>query len=307
MSENSALSLGGHFFWAPKAELVKKCQLFSETPSLLSETYQVKASVDRAAFRVFLRSVEGSVFPVTDENVSDLAVLCNEFRFTALAKKVAKYRWMHPEIDAAVRQRLDSIAEEAAKEQRSSSRNAMKFGPSDSAPLNGIIAFLTSHFRGNVHDLNIVSVTASAPRTGDNPAYAAKNAADLTADSYFWSTSKPKFSNILAGRNNWICYDFRAWKVIPTHYSVRSRYDGGVNAANLLSWLVETSMDGEEWSVIDQRVNNDELNRKNITKVFSVARSEMCRMIKLVNFGRNHLGDDCLLISAWEIFGSLID
>jgi hypothetical protein len=32
-----------------------------------------------------------------------------------------------------------------------------------------------------------------------------------------------------------------------------------------------------------------------------------CRFIRLVNIGRNHDGEDCLCISAWEIFGSLIE
>jgi hypothetical protein len=40
---------------------------------------------------------------------------------------------------------------------------------------------------------------------------------------------------------------------------------------------------------------------------FAVAGGEECRFIRLVNIGRNHLGTDQLNISAWEIFGSLIE
>jgi hypothetical protein len=38
-----------------------------------------------------------------------------------------------------------------------------------------------------------------------------------------------------------------------------------------------------------------------------VAGGGECRFIRLVNVGKNHFGDDQLNISAWEIFGSLIE
>jgi hypothetical protein len=32
-----------------------------------------------------------------------------------------------------------------------------------------------------------------------------------------------------------------------------------------------------------------------------------CRLVRLVNVGRNHAGDDNLVIEAFEVFGSLIE
>jgi hypothetical protein len=43
------------------------------------------------------------------------------------------------------------------------------------------------------------------------------------------------------------------------------------------------------------------------TGTFPVAVSGKCRFIRLVNIGRNHCGSGSLNISAWEIFGCLID
>jgi hypothetical protein len=40
---------------------------------------------------------------------------------------------------------------------------------------------------------------------------------------------------------------------------------------------------------------------------FAVARAEDCRFVRLVNIGRNHYWHDGLMISVWEIFGSLIE
>jgi hypothetical protein len=41
--------------------------------------------------------------------------------------------------------------------------------------------------------------------------------------------------------------------------------------------------------------------------IFAVAGAEQCRFVRLVNIGRNHLTYDSLRISAWEIFGTLLE
>jgi hypothetical protein len=69
---------------------------------------------------------------------------------------------------------------------------------------------------------------------------------------------------------------------------------------------LEISLDGQNWTVIDHREDNSELNGWKVTKTFSVAATAPCRFVRLVNIGKNHAGGDCLNISAWEIFGSLI-
>jgi hypothetical protein len=55
------------------------------------------------------------------------------------------------------------------------------------------------------------------------------------------------------------------------------------------------------------RSDNDRLNGKWFTATFAVAGGGECRFIRLVNIGRNHFGNDILCISAWEIFGSLME
>jgi hypothetical protein len=44
-----------------------------------------------------------------------------------------------------------------------------------------------------------------------------------------------------------------------------------------------------------------------LSGTFTVAGGGECRFIRLVNIGRNHFGTDVLCISAWKIFGSLIE
>jgi hypothetical protein len=172
--------------------------------------------------------------------------------------------------------------------------------------LEGIIACLSRECGGNVHDRGVVIVTCSKTST-DNLVDAAKNAADLRADSHFWSAHRNKSESIPHARNNWLCYDFQARRIVPTHYAIRSLYCGGVNRANLKSWLVELSSDGTNWTEIDRRENNPELNDRNVTRTFPVSKSKDGRFIRIVNIGRNHHGNDCLSISGFEVFGTLID
>jgi hypothetical protein len=98
-------------------------------------------------------------------------------------------------------------------------RATRQFEPSD--PLDGIIAHLTRQCGGNVHDRDVVVVTSSPPET-DKDRDAAKNVADFKVDSVFCSVRNN--GAVPHTRNNWICYDFKEKRVVPTHYSIRSAY-----------------------------------------------------------------------------------
>jgi hypothetical protein len=61
------------------------------------------------------------------------------------------------------------------------------------------------------------------------------------------------------------------------------------------------------WQEVAREEDNERLNGSRFTGTFAVADRGECRFIRLVNIGRNHLGNNCLQIYAWEIFGTLID
>jgi hypothetical protein len=183
---------------------------------------------------------------------------------------------------------------------------------------DGIIAHLTRECGGNVHKRNVVDVTSGSfekesdganPHSGawnNDPTIAAKTAADLETGSCFQSASRKKEEDIPHTRNNWICYDFKERRIVPTHYTIRTYSSGGPGGSHLKLWLVETSTDGENWREVAYEEDNKHLNGKLFTATFPVVGGEECRFIRLVNIGRNHFGDDSLNISAWEIFGNLI-
>jgi hypothetical protein len=165
---------------------------------------------------------------------------------------------------------------------------------------DGIIAHLTRECGGNVRDHDVVGVTSSRPI---GSLWAAKNVANLEDSSCFHSAHRDKNDIIPPAKNNWICYDFKDRKVIPTHYAVRS----STGVAHPSSWVVEVSKKGKKWKEIDHKENNIDLNRQRVTRVFPAAASKPCRFVRLANVGRNHRGTDSLLIEAWEIFGKLIE
>jgi hypothetical protein len=93
---------------------------------------------------------------------------------------------------------------------------------------------------------------------------------------------------------------------VPTHCTIRTNLrDPG--DWHLKSWLVETSVDGKSWREVAREENNEQLNGEWFTSTFAVTGGGECRFIRLVNIGKNHYGDGQLVISAWDIFGNLIE
>jgi hypothetical protein len=66
-------------------------------------------------------------------------------------------------------------------------------------------------------------------------------------------------------------------------------------------------MDGDSWIEIDRREKNNDLNRANEIMTFSVARSDEVRMIRLRSTGPEHNRNNYSAVSAFEIFGSVVE
>jgi hypothetical protein len=74
---------------------------------------------------------------------------------------------------------------------------------------------------------------------------------------------------------------------------------------NLKLWVLEGSINGQTRFELDRPEDSDELNRTRIMRTFEVVRTEEYRMIRLVNIGVNHFGNDQMVIFAWDFFGLL--
>jgi hypothetical protein len=352
--KTTKIALGRKSAGVPSDILLHNCHLFRNDQTLLDSTYHVSSPVSIDAFRLFLAALSGETPEITAETASGLAMLCDEFGFSGLCQVISRFHGERmtglEKAMSLVQQELASLTAETAElklrisvlEQclpTAVSRNAPELRVTNSQPspltsvvdhsspakikwkfppsihLDGIIAHLTREFGGNVHNKKAVVVTSSRPFTSD-PCCAPQNIVDLRSDSYFYSAHRSSSSEIPHTRNNWVCYDFRRRRIVPTHYSITSwagyvscsmSWVGCVGGEHLKNWAVEISSNGQDWIEIDVRENNCELNDGESTKTFEITRSQECRLIRLINIGRNHAGSDALVISAFEIFGRMIE
>jgi hypothetical protein len=161
-------------------------------------------------------------------------------------------------------------------------------------PLEGILSWLTEQHQGNPHDKGVIEVTASGCL--DTAKFPAKNVAVPLEKSNFVSVN---------ARGQWVAYNFKDKRVEITHYGVRSRFDGFKNCNNLKDWVVEVSNDEKEWIVIDSQNDNTDLNGNNMSKGYEVEARKEWKFVRLRQTGVSHSGKNYLVISGFEIFGSL--
>jgi hypothetical protein len=103
-------------------------------------------------------------------------------------------------------------------------------------------------------------------------------------------------------RGNWTCWDFHEMRVRLTHYTIKN----GDPEGRLKSWVVESSLEGEAWTEIDRRTNNDDFEAYGAAS-FAVSNSAESRFIRLAQRGKNHMGNDNLYTYAFEFFGTLLE
>jgi hypothetical protein len=172
--------------------------------------------------------------------------------------------------------------------------NSVELPLKEEKSLDGIISYLTRKHGGNVHEKGIVTVTSKSvfsldDRTGPH------NVINLTSDLRFVSKDAP---------NQWICWDFGKLRLIPTHYSIRTTW-GDNN--HLRSWIVESSLDAQAWIVIDRRANVAELDSDQVVASFLLLKAIECRYVRLTQTDKNTSMKDFLKITAFELFGDLIE
>jgi hypothetical protein len=156
--------------------------------------------------------------------------------------------------------------------------------------LDGIISYLTTKHGGNVHDKGIVRMTSKSVHMDMPEKNRPQNAANLSSEPGFYSQDYP---------GEWLCWDFGEMRVGLTHYTIRTQY--------LKSWVVGGSLDGRSWKEIDRQTDNRDFNYHGFsgTASFVIADPAEFRFIRLTQTGRNHAGDDELLLRAVEFFGTL--
>jgi hypothetical protein len=71
--------------------------------------------------------------------------------------------------------------------------------------------------------------------------------------------------------------------------------------------VIKSSLDGEAWTEIDRKTDNEDFKGGTETASFAVSNSDECRFIQLTQTGKTHIGYDDLAIRAFELFGTLLE
>jgi hypothetical protein len=159
-------------------------------------------------------------------------------------------------------------------------------------PFDGIISYLQAFYPENWRDY----VTASASSVLSNRIAACGPMKALVFNEKFYFHTQEQ-------KNPWLCLDFKAMRVSITWYSLRTRHecleDGPVN------WKLLGSMDEHTWEILDERSGISALNALNASSSYDTKTKFECRYVRFEQSGLNSSGRRYLVLSAFEIFGTL--
>ena len=116
-----------------------------------------------------------------------------------------------------------------------------------------------------------------------------------------------KYFNLINQENNWICFDFKDYRVIPTDYTMKSR-DQGKGWCHPKSWVLEGSNDNISFEILDEEKYCPYLNGNNLAHTFKIKNqtSKEFRYIRLYATGKDWWNSNYFSFSSFEIYGQLI-
>jgi hypothetical protein len=170
--------------------------------------------------------------------------------------------------------------------------------PTKSGPHpDGIVAHLTRKCGENPARNGVVDVSLSGVYDSHR----------LGPDAFDFMTATDAVAGETPLGPQWISFDFKGMRLIPTAYWIRSFY-GDARSAHLKSWVLEGCQDPSEsdWVQLDRHDNNALLNGPHAIATFPITHLMKCRAIRLKSTGTTHCdGNWCVIIAGFEIFGYL--
>lgn len=108
--------------------------------------------------------------------------------------------------------------------------------------------------------------------------------------------------------NQWICFEFRKSHIVPLNYSIRSTNESP-GKMHPRSWTIEGSDDGVKWQKIDEQLNCNFLNGRNLIHSFEIKNDDIkdqeFKYIRMRQTGPNWYNNDHLDICSFELYGIL--
>lgn len=163
------------------------------------------------------------------------------------------------------------------------------FSSSDENAFNGILKYLK--IQSNEQIQNEINITASSIWEGD---YNPINVTQFDNNKTFCSKAE---------LDNWLCFDFKERKIIPTEYTIMS-----AGSSYPKSWVIECRNDNDPWEIVDEIKNCDLLNRSDAVHTFKINNqtSKKFQYFRIRQMGPTWQNFKYLYIRSFEIYGRLI-
>lgn len=161
----------------------------------------------------------------------------------------------------------EKLEETLKRRKYKENRNPKLFKYEKGKEFDGIFKYLTNKTGSNIHDNGTIEVTCNRFYPSNHPKYLL----DFNESQYF--CAKDNY-------DVWICFDFKQMKANITNYSIRTINQNNVSH-HLKSWVIETSDDKNNWTVIDEHTDCQTLNGVNINDTFEVQKNQLARYVRL--------------------------
>jgi len=176
------------------------------------------------------------------------------------------------------------------KKVRCIERQVLDFVFKSQEPLTGVFRYMYDAEKENPHTRGIIEVTSSTTEYNE-PHQVLNN----QWKDFWYSKDEP---------NQWLCIDFKEKKLNINYYSIKT-HGSGPGFSHIKSWIIEGSVSGHEWVIIDSKQNNFDLNRRNAIVSYSIINEGQFRYIRIKQTGKNHSGSNYLCLAGLELFGKL--
>lgn len=164
-----------------------------------------------------------------------------------------------------------------------------------SDPFNGILMHLTKKTNGNIQINHTIDITSSSLSCGNyEPLVDYQN---INGHAH------------IAGSPRWLQFDLKNRKAEIDSYLIKSAHtdEDRHSSYYLKNWRLEISMNGSDWSLIDERSNDSELNGNYKIHLYKLNKlSKPFRYIRIISNGGNWNNDD-FTIGKLELYGNLIE
>lgn len=128
---------------------------------------------------------------------------------------------------------------------------------------------------------------------------------DVPANVYEYDNDDSLFYSKENGKEDqWLCFDFKEHKIIPTNYTMRST----ASFDKPKSWVLEGSNDNSKWDVIDERKDDSSLKQNMAIKTFTVSSKakNAYRYVRIRQTGLNWYNRYYLTFGKFEFYGVFI-